>query len=479
MLRLIACSMLLCVPVASREPTHELPNVIVILADDLGYGDPGHANEASKIPTPNLDRLAAEGMRLTDAHSPSSVCTPTRYGLLTGRYAWRTRLSKGVLVGTSRALMAPGRRTLASLFQERGYETACIGKWHLGFGDVEPVDFEKPLRPGPLDHGFDHFFGIPASLDMPPYVYVEGDRAVKPATEETPGSKSRRSGGEGFWRSGPIAPDFDHEGVLMRITHEASKWISERARVRKRFFCYVPLPAPHTPWLPTEPYRGSSEAGPYGDFVVQVDDCVAHILSSLKVYGIDDETLVIFTSDNGAHWTEGDIERYGHRANGALRGQKADIHEGGHRVPFLVRWPGEVPAGMARSELFSLTDLYATFASLLGHELLAGEGEDSCDQLDLFKGAQFEEPRRTSMVHHSHQGVFAIRGGKWKLITSLGSGGFTKPSSRDPEDGEAPGQLYDLHRDPGETTNLYLENPKKVAELSRLLESLQQRGRSR
>ncbi len=467
---------------AAPARANDLPNIVVILADDLGTGDLGCYNPDSRVPTPRLDALAREGMRLTDAHSPSAVCTPTRYGLLTGRYAWRTRLKSGVLGGYSPCLLEPGRETLASLLAARGYDTMGVGKWHLGLGDAKQTDYSKPLRPGPLDFGFDGFFGIPASLDMTPYVFIDGDRPVEAPTGKVEGSKQRRAGGAGFWRAGPAAPSFRHDAVLPTLTDVAVRYVEERGESDSDapFFLYFALSAPHTPWLPLEPFVGKSGAGAYGDFVVQVDDSIGRVLDALERGGMADTTLVIVTSDNGAHWTPGDIEKYEHRANYVYRGQKADVWEGGHRVPFIARWPGHVPAGATSGETVCLTDLFATLASVTGAEVAEGAGEDSFDALPVLLGEQPEdEPLREATVHHSLNGTFAIRQGRWKLIEGRGSGGFSKPRKVEPKAGEAAGQLYDMVADIAETRNLYLEQPKIVARLTALLERYRDQGFSR
>lgn len=478
----LACLLGAAHPPQEKEepPAEELPNIVLVLADDLGWGDPRCYNPHSKIATPNIDRLAREGLRLTDAHTPSGVCTPTRYGLLTGRYAWRTRLKRGVLWGDSPCLLEPGRTTLASLLRRHGYATMCIGKWHLGLGSGK-TDYSKPLRPGPLDFGFDGFFGIPASLDMPPYVLVEDDRPIVAATRRTKGSDLRRVGGGGFWRAGPIAPGFVHSEVLPTLTEQAVTFIARQAAREERtpFFLYFPLTAPHTPWLPTEAFEGKTGAGPYGDFAALVDHALGRVLEALDRHELSANTLVIFSSDNGAHWTPGDLARYGHRANAAWRGQKADIWEGGHRVPFLARWPGKIEAGMVRDELFCLTDLMATFAAIVGDELGPEEGVDSFDQLPVLMGAELEQPTRGSIVHHSFEGMFAIRESSWKLILGRGSGGFSYPVSFRPPEGEPEGQLYDLSRDPAEAKNLHAERPEIVKRLRSLLEQQASQGFSR
>ncbi len=454
------------------------PNIVIILADDLGYGDLRSYNAASKVATVEIDRLAAQGMRFTDAHSPSAVCTPTRYGLLTGRYAWRSKLKKSVLNGYSPLLIEPGRPTFASFLKARGYATAAIGKWHLGLGTAEPVDFSRPLEPGPASVGFDYFFGIPASLDMPPYVFVENTAVTAAPTGTIAASEMRRRGGGGYWREGPIAPGFTHEGVLPAVTDKAVAFIAKQSPARP-FLLYLPLTAPHTPWMPTAPFRGASGAGYYGDFVAQVDAAVGRVLQALDAAKVSDRTLLFFTSDNGAHWLPSDIEQWGHRANGPLRGQKADIYEGGHRIPFVVRWPGKVKAGSTSTALVSLTDVFATVAAVLGEPLPADAAEDSVSVLPTLLGAGNGAAARDAIVHHSNAGMFAVRQGPWKLALGLGSGGFSEPRTVEPEPGEAEGQLYNLDDDPAEQHNRWLDKPDVVRRLTALLERYQAAGRSR
>ncbi|MDP7062256.1 MAG: arylsulfatase [Planctomycetota bacterium] len=474
-MRHVALLMLLSLSACAEElAPAKRPNILLVLADDLGIGDPGCYNPLSYIATPAIDGLAAEGMRLTDMHTPSAVCTPTRYGLLTGRYAWRTSLKSGVLWGNSPALIEPGRDTIPFMLRRAGYHTACIGKWHLGLGDQDPVDYSQPLRPGPLDIGFDRFFGIPASLDIPPYLYIEGNRAVQPLSKRIEASRLARHGGGGFWRKGEIAEDFEHDEVLDRILRESQTFLRDHVATRgdDPFFLYVPLTAPHTPWLPKEEFRGTSRAGVYGDFVAQVDDSFGRLLATLEELELSEDTLVIFTSDNGAHWKKSDIERHTHLANGPWRGQKADIHEGGHRVPFVLRWPGMVPPGSSRDELLVLTDLYATFAAICGASPLQGAGEDSINALAVLRDEQLKQPPRDTAIHHSLNGLFAIRHGNWKYIEGVGSGGFTQ--IKNPEDGPG-GQLYDLAKDPAEQHNLWADEAERVAQMQELLEQV--RGR--
>jgi len=456
------------------------PNLVVILADDLGWGDLGCYNPESKIPTPHLDRLASEGIRFLDAHSPSAVCSPTRYGLLTGRYAWRSRLKQGVLFGYSPPLIEPGRVTFPGFLKSAGYRTACVGKWHLGlafatrepavFGDgAQPtanpslIDWSQPLRGGPLTVGFDEFFGIPASLDMVPYVFIAQDRVVTPPTVQLAGDRSQRQGGGGFWRGGPGAPDFTVEGCQPRLTEWAEAYL-RRQKPGEPFFLYFPLTSPHDPWVPTPEFRGRSGCGPRGDFVAQVDDTVGRVVRGLEAAGLARDTLLIFTSDNGAHWLPGEVRTTGHAANGPWRGMKSDAYEGGHRVPFLARWPGVIPAGQTAETLIGLQDLYATVADILAIRVPPGAAEDSVSFWKALKGDR--QRRRVPMVQHSIRGTFAIRDGPWKWIDAADSGGWTTGRV------STASQLFHLGRDPGETRNLVQDRPKRVESLRAALDNI-------
>ncbi|MGI6455429.1 MAG: sulfatase family protein [bacterium] len=487
--------------VVHPQDNAQLPNIVLILADDMGYGDLSCLNPNSKIHTPNMDRLAKEGIILTDAHSPSAVCTPTRYGILTGRYGWRTRLKSGVLWGWSPPLIEPDRLTLASLLKKKGYRTGCVGKWHLGLGwqstqertfsdksdeNGEHVDYSKPIKNGPIALGFDYFFGIPASLDMDPYVYIENDRVVAEPVEHVP-----RREYPGYYRAGPIAPGFSFEGVLPTITMKAQEFIirENQNHSEQPFFLYFPLTAPHTPWVPNDYVKGKSEAGVYGDFVKEVDFSVGTILDTLERLGLAENTLVILTSDNGAHeahigkhnngYSDANEKNFGHEANFIFRGQKADAWDGGHRVPFLARFPKRVPAGICSGETVCLTDFMATFAALVEEPLPDNAGEDSYNLLPALTGQKPDQPIREATVHHSMDGMFSIRKGDWKLIAGLGSGGFTQPKRIEPAEGEPEGQLYNLADDPGEEQNLYAEYPEMVRELDDLLERYKEQGYSR
>ena len=466
----------------------KLPNIVFILADDMGYGDVRALNAECKIKTPNLDRLASAGMIFTDAHSSSSVCTPTRYGILTGRYNWRSRLKAGVLYGYDRRLIEPGRLTVGELLQDHGYHTACIGKWHLGWDwplhdggpadgdrDASRINFSKPITNGPLSVGFDDFFGIAASLDMPPYVYVRNNRC----TAIPSASIDKRE----FGRAGWAVPGLKAEQVLPDLTAEATAYISRRggeSRNRQPFFLYFPLPAPHTPIAPTADWLGQSGINKYCDFVMQVDDTVGQVMRALDQAGVADNTLVIFTADNGCSPAANIRQMHdrGHRPNHHFRGHKADIFDGGHRVPFIARWPARVPAGATTNQVICLTDLMATCAEITNTVLPADAGEDSVSFLPALQGTA-TKPLRDAIVHHSIRGAFSIRRGKWKLELCPGSGGWSHPRPDSKAAGQLPPvQLYDMDQDVSETSNLQAEHPEVVHELTTLLQSYVDRGRS-
>lgn len=478
------------------------PNIVYILADDMGYGDVSAFYPEGKIRTPALDSLAAQGMRFTDAHAPSSVCTPTRYAILTGEYAWRSRLPKGVLRGYGRALIEQGSYTVSSFLREQGYHTAVIGKWHLGLDwavregheqaleqdsygvnpqglaqDMHPedIDFNRPPSGGPRQVGFDYSFILPASLDMEPYCYLRNDTLTELPTAHTPGNDLNTGYTGAFWRAGKMAPSFEFDKVLDRFADEAVAYLGERAAAGKPFFLYLPLAAPHTPWMPTGGYKGSSGAGTYGDFVQQVDAAIGRVLGALNELQLDGETIVLFASDNGPYWRPQYVERFGHRAAGPYRGMKADIWEGGHRIPFIVRWPGKVRAGSISTATTTLANLGATCADLLGAELPPGAAKDSYSILPVLTGKTDTVPGQEAVVHHSSAAFFAIRRGPWKLVEKRGSGGFSEPQQYEPVPGEPAGQLYNLEDDPAEQQNLYNDYPEKVKELSQLLARI--RGR--
>ena len=465
----------------------ETPNIVYILADDLGYGDVHTLNpERGKIPTPNMDQMAKDGMTFTDAHTSSSVCTPTRYSIITGRYNWRSKLQRSVLDGYGTPLIPTSRMTVPSFLQENGYTTAMIGKWHLGLGiatsdgkkarakgglkekkgkgafppaELSNIDWAGEIKGGPVDLGFQSWYGISASLDFPPYVWIR-DRKWQGVGDYA----------KAFHRDGPASEDFEAIDVLGKLTAETVKFISE-SDGEKPFFIYMPIPSPHTPIVPTPEWQGKSGLGSYGDFVMQTDDVLGQVIKALDEKGISENTIVVMTSDNGASKRANfkNLESQGHFASAQYRGSKSDIWEGGHRVPFFVKWPKVIKPGSVSDILTCQTDLMATCAEIVGKELPKNAGEDSESILAVFKG---EKPNfsRAGIIHHSISGDFAYREGKYKLALAYGSGGWTGPTdAMAKKKGDPKAQLYDLAADPGEQNNLYESNPE-IAE--RLLAQL-------
>lgn len=483
--------------VASAAPAK--PNFIYVLCDDLGYGDVKCLNPQGKIATPNLDKLAAGGMYFTDVHSSSSVCSPTRYGIMTGRYNWRSKLQSGVLGGLSPRLIEPGRLTVAQLLKNHGYHTAAIGKWHLGMdwvkqagkdvaelniespAQVNNVDFTQPIKNGPNAVGFDYYFGISASLDMVPYTFIENDRVTKLPTAEK--KFPMMSGKAGFTRFGPAAPDFEAEDVLPTLTAKAVDYVKSRAADAKAgqpFFLYLPLPSPHTPIAPTKEWQGKSGLNPYADFVMQTDHCIGQLLAEVDRLGLGENTLFIVTSDNGCS-PQADFPALlakGHNPSHTFRGHKADIFDGGHHIPFLVRWTGRIKPGTKSDQLLCLTDFMATVAEIIGAKTPANAAEDSVSFLPALTG-QDKAPLREAVVHHSINGSFAIRQANWKLELCRDSGGWSDPRPGAPKAAELPAvQLYDLDKDIGEQTNLQDKHPDIVTRLTKLLEKYVTDGRS-
>ena len=454
-----------CLPLHATA-AQQRPNVVVILADDLGYGDLGCYNANSKIPTPNLDRLAAAGMRFTDAHSPSAVCSPTRYGLLTGRYAWRTEMKSRVLWAFDRPLIEPDRWTIARMMKGAGYHTACIGKWHLGWAwptaDGQPldlpfkigepahaervrlarsVDYSKPLGGGPLGAGFDFYFGDDV-INQPPFLWIENNRCLTLPTLPThpdvlPGSSN-----------GPCTPGWDQANVLPEMGRRAVEYLRQRGTGQDQpFLLYLPLTAPHVPIVPPDRFTGKSVYGPYGDFVHYVDWIVGRITTTLEETGAAENTLLVFTSDNGSY--AGNLK--GHRPNGSWRGRKGQIFEGGHRVPLIIRWPEQVAAGASNDQLVGLNDLPATLAAILESPIEEGEAEDSINLMPTLRDP--EKSVRDSLVHHSVKGEFALRAGKWKMIPAMK-------------------MLFDLATDPAEVNNQWNDQPQVVSELKQRMDKI-------
>lgn len=456
------------------------PNIVVILVDDMGYGDPGCFNPQSKIPTPAINSLARDGMMFSDAHAPGPLCHMSRYGLLTGRYPFRTNVG----IWPRQPLIAEDQMTIATLARDAGYHTAMVGKWHCGFAED---GYDNPLPGGPVDRGFDSYFGIRASTDIPPYFYIRNDRAIQPPTLQIDANNSSDwSPIQGaFWRAGGIAPNLQLPQVLPRFTNEAIAVIEQHARTRTReqpLLLYLAYPAPHTPWLPAEEFRGKSGAGMYGDFLMMVDAEIDRVLQALEAASMTNDTLLIFTSDNGPVWYDEDVDRFGHDSSGGLRGMKADAWEAGHRMPFIVRWPARVKPGTTSGQLVCFTDLLATFAQIMNLPHPDTAAPDSFSFLPELIGTETRNtPRRTQFVMRpgSVQSMATIRSGPWKLITELGSGGFTRPNRLQPEPGGPAGQLYRMDQDPNEEQNLYLEHPLVVARLQHELQQIMDAPASR
>lgn len=454
------------------------PNIVYILADDMGYGDVSYLNENAGFQTPHFDKMAREGIAFRDAHSSSAVCTPSRYSILTGRYNWRSSLKSGVLWGLDEPLIEEKTETVASYLQDRGYKTACVGKWHLGLGwqmkDGETPDYHASLTDSPVDHGFDYYFGIPASLDMPPYVYIENREVWSFPTkkigcfyepkdgEDKLGVKSNAFNKK-MMRTGDASEMLEAEDVLPCFTRKVLEKIEEYKE--DPFFIYFPMNAPHTPIVPTPGFQGKSGVTEYADFVLMCDDVVRQVNEKLEELGLDEDTIVIYTSDNGcspmANYPE--LAQYGHNPSYIFRGTKADIYEGGHRIPLLVKWPKGIRPGRFSDETVCLSDLFATVADIVGEEPKNGAAPDSVSNLPVWEGAELEGPLRDFTVHHSIDGSFSIRRGKWKLELCSGSGGWSEPRPENVPDSFPRYQLYDLDADIREQYNLY-ESRRDIAD---------------
>jgi len=470
----------------------EKPNILILYADDLGYGDLGCYNPDSKIPTPNLDKLAAQGMRFTDAHSSSGICTPSRYAMLTGRHHWRD--FHGIDTGFDPSFFKPGQLTLPDMLRKNGYATACIGKWHLGWDwnsirkpgtppkskQHDHFDWSKPFRGGPLDHGFDHYFGDNV-INFPPYTWIENDRVLQ--APDITFTKTPQNTKEGSWecREGPGRSDWDFYQVLPTLTKRGVEYIHARKGKEEPFFLYFPLPSPHAPIVPNDEFDGKSNAGPYGDFVYETDDSIGQLLKALEEIGQAENTIVIFSADNGPeHYAYARDEKFGHWSSHPLRGLKRDIYEGGHRVPTIIKWPGVIKPGIVSDALVSQIDFMATIASALGHNLPTDAAEDSHNLLPLLKGEA--ESIRTTHIHNTNPNGYAIRDGKWLLINaktgyvSRGVEGWEKRHGYEPDNHAA--QLFDLEKDLAQKHNLAAKHPERVAELQALLKKIREQGHS-
>jgi arylsulfatase A len=476
-------------------PPELLPNVLILYADDLGYGDLGCYNAKSKIPTPNLDRLASEGMRFTDGHSSSGICTPSRYALLTGRHHWRK--FHGIVNAFGSSVFSPERLTLPEMLQERGYTTGAIGKWHLGWDwnairkpgvprnskQAQDFDWSKPIPDGPLAHGFDYYFGDTV-INFPPYGWIENDRMVRaPDTMMDPHKWKKIKEGRWECRPGPMCSDWDPYENIPTTTQKGVEFITKHATGDQPFFLYFAYPSPHAPIIPNDRFDGTSGAGPYGDFVVETDDSIGQLLAALDTAGVADNTLVIFSADNGPeHYAYSRDATFDHWSAEPLRGLKRDIYDGGHRVPFIVRWPGRVPVGRTSDALVSQIDIMATLASVTGYRLPESAAEDSHDLLPLWTGATTTSPRKTH-IHNTNASAFAIRHGNWTLIQAR-SGYHSKgyenwEEKRDYATGDPKrAQLFHISSDIGQRTNLIDQHPEKARQLTALLEKIRRQGYS-
>jgi arylsulfatase A-like enzyme len=496
----------------AQHSANQHPNIVIILADDMGYGDVSSNNPYARTRTPNIDKMAERGVIFTDAHSGGAVCTPSRYGLLTGRYFFRVP-KHSAYWGYLPPLIESGRETIGSLMQRSGYTTACIGKWHLGVNwklkdNTKPqilnlkklgftnTDFSRNISGGPNSLGFDYSFILPASLDMPPYVFVKNNKVIDPeimltadrypnTLEKTVQAWDRKYTGIDdiywergvWWRNGEMSKSFRIENCLDTIVSEGINFIKNQVKSnpQKPFLLYLPLSGPHTPWMPNDKFKGKTSLGTYGDFILQIDNVVEQVNSTLKSLKIDENTIVIFSSDNGAPWAEDDNQIYGHQSNWSNRGQKGDIWEGGHHIPLIIRWPSKITKGFTYPHTVSLVDLLATFSELTDEPIQKPYGEDSFSFYKVLSGRS-EDPVRDNIIYISSGGRLAIKKDDWKFIDGLGSGGFTSPAKLNPVKGGPKGQLYNLKSDPLESNNLYLRNPEKVKELSDLLDKLKMQG---
>lgn len=436
-----------------------MPNIVIVLADDFGYGDAACFDpQHSKIPTPHIDRLAREGMMFTSAHSSAAVCTPTRYGLLTGRYNWRSPLQEGVIKPFGAPLISEDRLTIGGMLKRQGYHTACIGKWHLGWEwarNGKTVVFDQPIGGGPLTRGFDHYFGVDVP-NYPPYTFIENDRVTALPTDTVPRSVAVKAN---VTVNGAMAPGWRFEEILPTLAAKAAAYIDQRAETGHPFFLFFALTTPHHPFTPSERFAGKSGISAIGDLVMETDWALGEVMTALERNGLAGNTLVIFCADNGhiGRFVE-PFQQAGHRVSGPFRGYKASIWEGGHRVPFVARWPGLVKPGSQCAQLISLNDCMATCAEITGVQLPANAAEDSFSLMPLLKGE--DRPIRAAVVSHSADGIFAIQRGEWKLIAGRQVA------------------LYNLATDIGETKNLSAQHPETVAELTALLKKYVGDGRS-
>jgi arylsulfatase A len=460
------------------------PNIILILGDDMGLDSVSAFNDELGLVTPALDQLALDGLSFIDAHSTSAVCSPTRYSVLTGRYNWRSRLKRGIVGTWQRPLIADDRLTLPAMLKRQGYRTACIGKWHLGWnwprkggGTTEKlaeIDFTRPIRGGPTDYGFDEYFGDDVP-NWPPFAWRANDRLIGDIVTKM------KAGTMVGVAAGPAVADWDFRAVLTEYTKRCSRFIRQQAQQEHPFFLYFPMPSPHTPIAPDPDFQGSSGISAYADFLLQTDWSVGELMRALRESGQVDDTVVIFTCDNGtspkANFAE--LDAAGVHLNQHWRGWKADAFEGGHRVPLMVRWPGQIAANTVSEQTIALTDIMATCAEIAGYELTASEAEDSVSLLPVLQGKPIAGAIHDVVIHHSISGHFAVRQGNWKLLLCRGSGGWSPPREPQAAKQKLPKvQLYNLAEDPQETINLQAQYPNRVVEMTANLRRIVEAGRS-
>ncbi|MBA7566239.1 N-acetylgalactosamine-6-O-sulfatase [subsurface metagenome] len=476
-----------------KETPH--PNIVIIYADDMGYGDLNCQNPYSKIPTPNLDQLASEGMRFTDAHSSSGICSPSRFALLTGMYHWRRQ--HGIVQSFGKPFFKDTDITLPQLLKGKGYSTACIGKWHLGWNwkfkskptgpypargknpwyyTVNDIDWNGPVAGGPLDRGFDYYFGD-GTINFPPYTWVENDKLLEIPTKDIDLKNIGFETKEGAWefRRGPSVEGWNPYKVLPTLTRKTVEWIGNQKQGNP-FFLYFALPSPHAPIIPNDEFIGKSKAGGYGDFMFQTDWVIGQVLKALKERGLEENTIVIFTSDNGPEkYAFARAEKFEHYSMGNFRGLKRDVWEGGHHVPFIIKWPGQVKSGSVSNELLSQIDVMATLTSITGIDLPKGAAPDSYSFLPLLKGKS-NNPIRTELIHNTYESKWGIRKGDWIYINDKSGEHSKMPDTfkrlRIYEDFETKGLLFNIKKDPEQVHNLYKEYPDKVKEMDKLIHEL-------
>lgn len=478
------------------------PNIVIIYADDMGYGDLQCQNPNAKIPTPNLDRLASEGLRFTDAHSSSGICSPSRFALLTGTYHWRRQ--HDIVGAFGKPFFHDTDFTLPQMLKENGYTTACFGKWHLGWdwqfknepaAEVEQwgrkvkyylpedIDWTKPIAGGPLARGFDHYFGD-GTINFPPYAWVENDRVLQAPTATMDINDIGYIVKEGSWefRPGPKEQNWNPYEVLPTLTRKTIEWIKDR-KSGEPFFLYFALPSPHAPIIPNDEFDGTSQAGAYGDFMVQTDWVAGQVLKAITEQGFDKNTIVIFSADNGPEayaWERS--EKYGHFSMGNFRGLKRDVWEGGHHVPFLIRWPGHIESGSVSDEVVSQVDVMATLAKIIDINLPVNAAPDSYDLSAILLGQSYQSPLREATVHNTYESKWGIRKGDWLYINSSSGGHRKMPDFfkelRGYTDFDTEGILFNMKNDPEQRINLYTQYPDKIQELEILLNEYRNKGYS-